>query len=151
MLAVKYASLILIPASIAVMVFSQDLVHLTYGRGYALAPQYLTIVSAVYLLTGLGLNVIGSFLNGVAKPLNRPQDKRSDACGLPSTRSSFNMALGTLRASHRILTLLHCINVVQCSQSLCEFRRTSRPRSECKNFSCFSSRSCPFRSISSTL
>lgn len=65
-LAVKYASLILIPASIAVMVFSQDLVHLTYGRGYELAPEYLAIVSAVYLLTGLGLNVIGSFLNGVA-------------------------------------------------------------------------------------
>lgn len=66
MLAVKYASLILIPASIAIMVFSKDLVYLTYGRGYALAPQYLVIVSALYLLAGLGSNVIGSFLNGVA-------------------------------------------------------------------------------------
>jgi O-antigen/teichoic acid export membrane protein len=65
-LAVKYASLILIPASILVMVFSQDLVSLTYGKGYILAPQYLTVVSAVYLLTGLGSYVVGSFLTGVA-------------------------------------------------------------------------------------
>jgi O-antigen/teichoic acid export membrane protein len=65
-LAVKYASLLLIPASIGVMVFSRDLVLLTYGRGYVLAPQYLTIFSALYLLTGLGLNVIPSLLNGVA-------------------------------------------------------------------------------------
>jgi O-antigen/teichoic acid export membrane protein len=66
LLAVKYSSLILIPASVAVIVFSQDLVALTYGRGYVLAPQYLTILSSYYLLTGLGLTVIGSLLNGVA-------------------------------------------------------------------------------------
>jgi stage V sporulation protein B len=66
LLAVKYASLMLIPASIAVMVFSPDLVLLTYGRSYALAPQYLTILCIQYLLTGLGLNVISNFLSGVA-------------------------------------------------------------------------------------
>jgi O-antigen/teichoic acid export membrane protein len=65
-LAVKYASLMLIPASMGVMIFSRDLVLLTYGRGYALAPMYLTLLSVVYLLTGLGLNVFGNFLNGVA-------------------------------------------------------------------------------------
>jgi O-antigen/teichoic acid export membrane protein len=65
-LAVKYVSLTLIPASVAVMVFSQDLVLLTYGNGYVLAPQYLAIVSALYLLAGIGLYVIGNFLNGVA-------------------------------------------------------------------------------------
>jgi len=48
------------------MVFSRDLVILTYGKGYALAPQYLTILAVVYLLTGLGMNVMGNFLNGVA-------------------------------------------------------------------------------------
>ena len=66
-LAVKYTSLILIPASIAVMVFSRDLVYVTYGRGYTLAPQYLIILSALYLLTGLGFSIVGSFLNGVAE------------------------------------------------------------------------------------
>jgi O-antigen/teichoic acid export membrane protein len=65
-LAVKYASLALIPASVAVMVFSQDLVLLTYGKDYVLAPQYLAIVSALYLLTGIGWVVIGGFLNGLA-------------------------------------------------------------------------------------
>jgi stage V sporulation protein B len=66
LLAVKYASLMLIPASIGVMVFSPDLVLLTYGRGYTLAPQFLAILCIQYLLTGLGLNVIGNFLSGVA-------------------------------------------------------------------------------------
>jgi stage V sporulation protein B len=66
LLAVKYASLMLIPASIAIMVFAPDLVLLTYGRGYTLAPEYLTILCAQYLLTTIGLNVIGNFLSGVA-------------------------------------------------------------------------------------
>jgi putative peptidoglycan lipid II flippase len=65
-LAVKYASLLMIPASVAVMVFSRDLVYLTYGGSYTLAPQYLVILSGQYLLTGLGYQILGSFLNGVA-------------------------------------------------------------------------------------
>jgi stage V sporulation protein B len=65
LLAVKYASLMLIPASVAVMVFAPDLVLLTYGRGYTLAPEYLTILCAQYILTGIGLNVIANFLSGV--------------------------------------------------------------------------------------
>jgi O-antigen/teichoic acid export membrane protein len=65
-LAVKYTSLLLIPASVAVMVFSRELVYLTYGRSYTLAPEYLAVVSALYLLTGLGYTILGSFLSGVA-------------------------------------------------------------------------------------
>jgi O-antigen/teichoic acid export membrane protein len=65
-LAVKYTSLLMIPASVAVIVFSRDLVYLTFGRGYTLAPQYLALVSALYLLTPIGYMVLGSFLNGVA-------------------------------------------------------------------------------------
>jgi O-antigen/teichoic acid export membrane protein len=69
-LAVKYASLVLIPSSIAVMVFSRDLVHVTYGSSYTLAPQYLIILSTLYLLTGLGGtrdSILGSFFYGVAQ------------------------------------------------------------------------------------
>jgi O-antigen/teichoic acid export membrane protein len=66
-LAVKYASLVMIPASVAVIVFSRDLVYLTYGRGYVLAPQYLVLLSALYLLTGIGYLILGSFLSGVAE------------------------------------------------------------------------------------
>jgi O-antigen/teichoic acid export membrane protein len=65
-LAVKYASLLMIPASVAVMVFSRDLIYLTYGSGYALAPQYLVLLGALYLLTAISYLVLGSFLSGVA-------------------------------------------------------------------------------------
>ena len=65
-LAVKYTSLLMIPTSVVVIVFSRDLVYLTFGRGYTLAPQYLALVSALYLLTTIGYMVLGSFLNGVA-------------------------------------------------------------------------------------
>jgi len=66
-LAVKYTSLLMIPASVAVMVFSRDLIYLTYGSGYTFAPQYLILLSALYLLTAISYLVLGSFLNGVAE------------------------------------------------------------------------------------
>jgi O-antigen/teichoic acid export membrane protein len=65
-LAVKYASLLMIPASVAVMVFSRNLIYLTYGSGYALAPQYLVLLAALYLLTAISYLVLGSFLSGIA-------------------------------------------------------------------------------------
>jgi O-antigen/teichoic acid export membrane protein len=66
-LAVKYTSLLMIPASLAVMIFSRDLIYLTYGSGYTLASQYLVLFSALYLLTAISYLVLGSFLNGVAE------------------------------------------------------------------------------------
>jgi len=65
-LAVKYSSLIMIPASVAVMVFSRDLIYLTFGGGYTLAPQYLVLLAALYLLTAISYLVIGNFLSGIA-------------------------------------------------------------------------------------
>lgn len=65
-LAVKYTSLLMIPASVAVMVFSRDLIYLTYGSGYTFAAQYLVLLSALYLLTAISYLVLGSFLSGVA-------------------------------------------------------------------------------------
>ena len=66
MFAVKYSSLLMIPASIMVMIFSRDLIILTFGSGYIFAPQYLVLLSAFYLLTGIGYVILGSFLNGIA-------------------------------------------------------------------------------------
>jgi len=66
-LAVKYTSLLMIPASVAVMVFSRDLIYLTYGSVYTFAPQYLVLLSALYLLTAIGSVVLGSFIYGVAE------------------------------------------------------------------------------------
>jgi len=65
-LAVKYSSLLMIPASIMVMIFSRDLIYLTFGSSYAFAPQYLVVLSALYFLTGIGYLILGSFLAGVA-------------------------------------------------------------------------------------
>ena len=66
-LAVKYSSIIVVPASVAVMIFSRDLVYLTYGKGYTLAPQYLVLLAAIYLLTAIGYLVVDRFLSGVAE------------------------------------------------------------------------------------
>jgi O-antigen/teichoic acid export membrane protein len=66
LLAVKYTSLLMIPASVAVMVFSRNFIYLTYGSSYTLAPQYLALLAALYLLTATSYLVLGSFLNGVA-------------------------------------------------------------------------------------
>jgi O-antigen/teichoic acid export membrane protein len=66
-LAVKYTSLLMIPASVAVMAFSRDLIYLTFGPGYTSAPQYLELLSTLYLLAAIGSVVLGSFLNGVAE------------------------------------------------------------------------------------
>jgi stage V sporulation protein B len=65
-LAVKYTSLFMIPASVGVMIFSRDLIYLTYGVGYTFAPQYLLLLSAIYFLTAISYLVLGSFLSGVA-------------------------------------------------------------------------------------
>jgi O-antigen/teichoic acid export membrane protein len=65
-LAVKYTSLLMIPASVAVMVFSRNLIYLTFGSGYTLAPQYLVLLAALYLLTAISYLVLGNFLSGIA-------------------------------------------------------------------------------------
>ncbi len=66
-LAVKYASLFVIPAAAVALLFSQDLISLTYGRSFTLAPHYLFFLSMLYLLTGIGYQIIGSFLMGAAE------------------------------------------------------------------------------------
>jgi O-antigen/teichoic acid export membrane protein len=64
--AVKYSSLLMIPVSVMVMIFSRDLIYLTFGSSYTFAPQYLVLLSALYLLAGIGSLILGSFLTGVA-------------------------------------------------------------------------------------
>jgi O-antigen/teichoic acid export membrane protein len=66
-LAVKYTSLLMIPASLVVMAFSRDLIYVTFGRSYTSAPQYLSLLSTLYLLAAIGSVVLSSFLSGVAE------------------------------------------------------------------------------------
>jgi O-antigen/teichoic acid export membrane protein len=62
---VKYTSAIIIPATIFVLIMSKDLIFLIYGESYTKAPLYLSIYSSIFLLSGFGSIVIGSFFNGI--------------------------------------------------------------------------------------
>ena len=64
---VKYTTLLIIPVAILVIALSRDLVRAVFGTAYASAAIYLAIYVATFLLTGIGSQVIGAFLNGVGK------------------------------------------------------------------------------------
>lgn len=63
-LSVKYTSLLLIPASLAVAVLSKEAVYTLYGSQYQLAPSYLSLYILSVLYSGLGVYVVSSFFNG---------------------------------------------------------------------------------------
>lgn len=63
-LSVKYTSLLVIPASLAVAVFSKELVYTLYGSQFQLAPTYLALYVLTFLCTGLGMFVVPIFFNG---------------------------------------------------------------------------------------
>jgi len=63
-LSVKYTSLLVVPASFAVAVLSNEAVDTLYGSQYGLAPSYLTVYILSFLCTGLGMAVVDGFFNG---------------------------------------------------------------------------------------
>ena len=63
-LSVKYTSLLVIPASFAVVVLSKEVVYTLYGSRYGLAPSYLALYVLSFLCTGLGMLVVSNFFNG---------------------------------------------------------------------------------------
>jgi len=63
-LSVKYTSLLVIPASLALSVLSQEFVYTLYGTQYDLAPSYLALYALNFLCAGLGTLVLGNFFNG---------------------------------------------------------------------------------------
>jgi len=63
-LSVKYTSLLVIPASFAVAVLSNEAVYTLYGSQYGFAPSYLALYVLSFLCTGLGMLVVGNFFNG---------------------------------------------------------------------------------------
>lgn len=64
---VKYTSLLIVPASVFVMVFSKSLVYLIYGSKYVLAPTYLALYMITFLYTGFGQLVLQAFFNGIGE------------------------------------------------------------------------------------
>ncbi len=64
---VKYASLLTIPAAVAIMVLSKPLVFTLFGGEYTYAPAFLTLYAISYLYTAFGNLSLGNFLNGQGK------------------------------------------------------------------------------------
>ncbi len=64
-LCVKYASLLIVPATIAVMVLSKEVVFTLYGRAFDLAPRFLTLYMIQFLYVAAGLIVLTYLLSGV--------------------------------------------------------------------------------------
>jgi len=65
--AVKYSSIIIIPVSVIVMIFSKELVRLFYGSNYLSASSYLSLYVIIFLYAGLGSLIFSSFFNGIGE------------------------------------------------------------------------------------
>jgi len=66
---IKYASLLTIPATAAIMALSRPLVFTLFGEKYTSAPLFLTLYAISYLYTALGNLSLGNFLNGQGKTM----------------------------------------------------------------------------------
>jgi stage V sporulation protein B len=63
----KYMTLVIIPVTVLLMVFSNELIQFTYGSRYTDAGFFLAIYSSLYLLTGIGYLNLPSLFNGMGK------------------------------------------------------------------------------------
>ncbi len=66
-LALKYTSMMILPITILLMVYSKEIVQIIYGGSYELAPSFLSLFLVTYFLVGLGFNILGSFFNGIGQ------------------------------------------------------------------------------------
>jgi O-antigen/teichoic acid export membrane protein len=64
---VKYAAILLVPATMAVMVLSTPLVNTIFGEQYASAPFLLTLYVIGNLFVAVGNLSLGSFLSGLGE------------------------------------------------------------------------------------
>jgi len=64
---VKYASLLIIPATFAVMALAQPGVSTIFGEKYQYAPLYLTLYIIIYLYTALGYLSTGNLIKSQGK------------------------------------------------------------------------------------
>lgn len=61
----KYTTLLIVPASTAMIIFSKQIIQIIYGPEYVLAPTFLALHSLLFLLAGLGFQVLNSLFNGL--------------------------------------------------------------------------------------
>ena len=64
---VKYAALLIVPASLAISILSKDLIFAFYGSDYILAPRFLSIFILTHLFAGLGSTVFRILFSGIEK------------------------------------------------------------------------------------
>ena len=90
---VKYVSLLVLPASMALAVLSKEAVSTLYGSQYQLAPGYLALYTLSFLCAGWGMLVVGNLFNSQG-----------------DTKSTFKIGLVSLAVSaplSLILTVLY--------------------------------------------
>jgi O-antigen/teichoic acid export membrane protein len=63
-LSVKYSSLLVIPASMALAVLSKEAIYTLYGSQFSSAPNYLSLYITIFLCVGIGSFSIGNLFNG---------------------------------------------------------------------------------------
>jgi O-antigen/teichoic acid export membrane protein len=63
----KYTAIIVVPVTIALVVFSGPIVQIVYGATYDSAPLFLSTYCLVYLLVGFGYMTLASFYNGLGQ------------------------------------------------------------------------------------
>ena len=66
-LANKYTSLLIIPLTTMLIIFSEELVQIIYGSSYQSAPFLLSLSATNFFLVGLGGFVFGCFFNGIGE------------------------------------------------------------------------------------
>lgn len=64
---VKYSALLIVPATLGLILVSDQLVGIVYGGSFKSAPFFLRLYSLNFLFAGLGSVSIGSLLNGQGK------------------------------------------------------------------------------------
>lgn len=64
---VKFSALLIIPATMLLLLISDQLVGIVYGEGFQWAPYFLRLYTLNFLFAGLGSVSIGSLLNGQGK------------------------------------------------------------------------------------
>ena len=65
--AVRYTTMVIVPATALLMALSRDIVFTLYGEKYVLAPKYLALYAISFLYAGIGSTVYGIFYQGIGK------------------------------------------------------------------------------------
>lgn len=64
---VRYTSLVILPVAVAVAALSKPLTQAVYGNAYTLAATYLVLYACLFLLGGIGYQVLPNFFNGIGR------------------------------------------------------------------------------------